>query len=80
MKLYVEAIDEAGRVRLGSMDGQTVFRCANYRRTHHYRLLVSGAMPRRPGINRWRVVTDRGDVVEEITARRTYAEYRSDHS
>ena len=78
MKVYVEAYNAQGRQILGNMDGQGVIRAKNYRRTEHYRMLRSGAMPRLDGkVHHYRIVDELDRVLEDnIVPVMSYADHR----
>ena len=67
MRLYAEAYDAKGLQILGNLDGQTAFsRAIYYRRTAHYRALKAGNMRVGQTVSFWRIVNERGDILETI--------------
>lgn len=65
-KVYVEAYDENDRQILGNLDGQTVIRAKDYRRTQHYKALVNGTISARDQVFSWRIVDEKGQVLEVV--------------
>jgi len=65
-KVYVEAYDEHDRQILGNLDGQTVIHAKEYRRTKHYKALVSGTIPVSDRVFSWRIVNEKNQVLEVI--------------
>jgi hypothetical protein len=61
MKYYIEAFDSSDRPILGNLDGQTVLRVRNYKRTKHYNYLRTTRTPR---VSYYKVVTESGRVME----------------
>lgn len=66
MTHYVEAYDENNEQILGNLDGQTVLRAKNYRRTAHYKALVSGTLKASKRVAYWRIVDELGNPVELV--------------
>jgi hypothetical protein len=67
MNNYVEAYSESLNPILGNMDGQCVYNYRNFRRSNHYKSLVSGNdRPKYIRVKMWRIVTTRGDILAEI--------------
>lgn len=67
MKLYVEAFGERDNIILGNLDGQGVIRAIRYRRTNHYKALVSGeGRPKWSKIKIWKIVDENDSVKETI--------------
>ena len=64
MKYYVEAYDSNDRQVLGNLDGQTVLRVRNYKRTKHYNNLRTLRTHR---VTYYKIVTESGRVVETLT-------------
>ena len=58
---YIEAFDSSDRPILGNLDGQTVLRVRNYKRTKHYNYLRTARTPR---VSYYKVVTGNGHVME----------------
>jgi hypothetical protein len=65
MKYYVEAYDSNDRQVLGNLDGQTVLRVRNYKRTKHYNWLRENK-GRNPRVSYYRIVTNNGCVIETL--------------
>jgi hypothetical protein len=63
MKYYVEAYDSSDRPILGNMDGQTVLRVRNYKRTKHYNRLRTMRTHR---VSYYKIVAESGRVLETI--------------
>ena len=67
MRVYIEAYDTDGLQILGNLDGQTAFsRVVNYRKTAHYRALKAGNLRVAHNVSHWRIVNERGDILETI--------------
>ena len=63
MKYYVEAYDSNDRQVLGNLDGQTVLRVRNYKRTKHYKNLRTLRTHR---VTYYKIVTESGRIVETL--------------
>ena len=63
MKYYVEAYDSNDRQVLGNLDGQTVLRVRNYKRTKHYKNLRTLRTHR---VTYYKIVTESGHIVETL--------------
>ena len=60
---YVEAYDSNDRQILGNLDGQTVLRVRNYKRTKHYKNLRTLRTHR---VTYYKIVTESGHIVETL--------------
>jgi len=60
---YVEAYDSNDRQVLGNLDGQTVLRVRNYKRTKHYKNLRTLRTHR---VTYYKIVTESGHIVETL--------------
>jgi hypothetical protein len=68
--VYVEAYDDVGNQRLGNLDGQKSFiGVKDYKRTHHYKALHNGTMRAAKYITFWRIVDNKGKILETIHRR-----------
>ena len=67
MTIYVEAYRADGSQILGNLDMQTAFTgVRDHKRTAHYKALRSGAYMVSRAVAFWRVVDDKGRVLETI--------------
>lgn len=66
MKTYVEAYYADGSPLLGNLDGQTMMRARNYKRTKHYRALRY-RLEREHKVAYYQIIAEDGRVLETIT-------------
>jgi hypothetical protein len=68
MKYYIEAYRGDGSQILGNLDGQGVIRAKRPHRSALYRCLATGQnRPMYQHVHHWRLVTEDGKLLEEIT-------------
>ena len=69
MKIYVEAYDKNDNQILGNLDGQTVIRARNYKRTNDYkrlRDLPAEKLSLNGRVKQYRFITEQGNQIGVI--------------
>jgi hypothetical protein len=69
MKTYIEAFDENGNQVLGSLDGQNVLTCQDYRKTKHWKRLVNEPKEKLSlggRVVRYHVVSENGKILSVL--------------